>query len=192
MTPDDLPELWLFTKAIWGNFALPASELEAAAMASAWTTLLGEFSLDTIHISITRLSAREFPPTVGQLRAECALAILNANGEATAPDLDQAWDEVKRTVGLVGRDGTPEWSHPSIAEAMRAFGWLEFCNSTDPEGVVRGQFRQFYEAASARFERLLVGTTSLELEYRREALEARVPALPTGPQRVLASNPLPD
>ena len=66
------------------------------------------------------------------------------NGKQLAPSKATAWAEVREAAATIGRSGRPEWSHPSIAEAVRTIGWYDICMSTNQE-TTRAQFWRCYE-----------------------------------------------
>ena len=180
MTEAEILQLWAYMGQVWPEYRLPEDDVNYVARLGVWNDLLGELRQDEVRVAIVRLSAERFAPTPGQLRAECAKVRADAIGEEPLPSLEQAWHEVKSLVSSVGMYGEPQFSHPVVEWAMQGFGWKDFCQSVDPDGVLRGQFRHFYESALERFERGQVGTTRVELEYRSRALG-------TEPKRVLTS-----
>lgn len=182
MNQEDLPLLWAYMRGTWDKFEVPKGELNVRATTMAWMDNLSEYPTDLIRIAVVSLTANPYPPKVGQIREACAKARAAAAGEVGTPSLDEAWAEVKDAVRFVGMYGTPEWSHPVVASTMRAMGWQEFCISEDPEGVLRGNFRHFYEAAEARYKRELVGITPLEQGFRERAVTE-------GARQILAIEP---
>ena len=186
MNREDIPYLWAYARSMWPDFYIPTEELAIRAALMAWVDLLGDFDADTVKAATAQQAAggSPFPPKPGELRIACAKARAAAAGEQRPPSLDEAWAEVMQAVRFVGMYQTPEWTHPVVASAMKAFGWMDFCMSNDPPGVLRGQFRQFYEAAHVQFEADLAGPTRVELEYR-ESHKAR--ALSEGPKGILTS-----
>ena len=62
----------------------------------------------------------------------------------------------------IGRGGRPTWSHPAIADAIRAVGgWYHVCESTSA-GVLEARLRKAYEytASEIRRDRLVAGPGS--------------------------------
>jgi hypothetical protein len=96
------------------------------------------------------LAMSPHPPTVADLRRGCAQVSAPA-----LPDWGEAWAELLGQIGRVGYVGTPTWSHPVIAEAVRQFGpWRELCAmEIDQTPTNRAQFRQVYEAVARRAQR---------------------------------------
>ena len=171
MKIEDIPFLWAYAKGLWPNFEIPTDDLGTRARVQVWLDLLGEFDGETVKVALLRCStASTFAPTAGDIRVACAAVRAEASGEMDIPDLELAWAEVMAQVRFVGMYGEPEWSHPVLQRAMLGFGWVDFCTSTDPVGVLRGQFRQFYESARAGYEKALVGITAPELAYRERAI----------------------
>lgn len=92
--------------------------------------------------AVARWIARERRfPSISDLRTEIAYAAGTA-----APDLDQAWEEVRKSFSS---SRPPAWSHPAVAAAVNALGYHEIGQSTEP-GVTRAHFQRAYEAAVKR------------------------------------------
>jgi hypothetical protein len=88
-----------------------------------------------------------FLPSIAEIRRAAA--------EITAghlPDGDQAWADVLAQIRRVGWTGRPSWSHPAIADTVRAMGWRELCASTN-QIADRAHFLKLYDAGRARLER---------------------------------------
>jgi hypothetical protein len=99
-----------------------------------------------------------FLPSIAEVRQAAA--------EITAghlPDGDQAWAEVVHQIRTVGHTGRPAWSHPAIAETVRAMGWLELCASTN-QVADRAHFLRLYANARTRHDQTrLVDPTTRQL-----------------------------
>lgn len=61
-----------------------------------------------------------------------------------APPPAQAWDEVNAQASDGGRNRIPTFTHPAVADTIRAIGWYTFCSSSNPE-TIRAQFLRMYE-----------------------------------------------
>lgn len=85
-----------------------------------------------------------FFPTVAEIREA-----VGDSSENRAPSVDEAWGEILCQVRKVGSYGVPTFSHPAIAQAVRAIDWREICLS-DEIGVVRGHFIKLYQAYEKR------------------------------------------
>lgn len=110
-------------------------------------------------------------PLISELRE----AIEREHG-AGPPDADQAFAEVMRKVGSVGRYREPVWSHPAISAAVDAITWREVCDS-DNAPALRAHFTRAYEAAKKRTadpaHNLLVTSIGAEVRERIAAGTAR-------------------
>ena len=103
---------------------------------------LADLEYDTTLEAIRGLVLTEdFMPTIASIRKRVG----RANG-MLAPTPIKAWGEVSGQAERVGRGGIPEWSHESIAEAVRSIGWWNLCQSSNPE-TLRSQFLRLYEDA---------------------------------------------
>ena len=137
------------------------------------------------------LATSPHPPTIADLRRGCAQVSAPA-----MPAWGEAWRELLDQIGRVGSYGTPSWSSPVVAEAVRRFGpWRELCAmEIDDTATHRAQFRDMYNAVAHRAREtaaLLPDVRALAVE--RGALPAPVgdvPALPA-PDEPPASEPPP-
>ena len=83
-----------------------------------------------------------------------------------APTAAQAWEEVNAQASDGGRSRVPSWTHPAVAETVRAVGWFSLCSSTNPE-TMRAQFLRLYDDNRRRHDDDLMVTTGA-LDVRRE------------------------
>lgn len=158
-----------------------------------YAELLADLDIDTLKAATRQhIASGDWPPTIADLRRLCAQVSAPA-----MPDWGEAWRELLDQIGRVGSYGTPSWSSPVIAEAVRQFGpWRELCAmEIDQTPTNRAQFRQVYEAVAGRAHR----TSALLPDVRAFALStgalpspvaAPVPALPA-PEPVSDEPPTP-
>ena len=85
-------------------------------------------------------------PTIATIRRR-----VGARLGTLAPTPAQAWGEITRQADEVGRTGIPVWSHPAVAETVRAIGWYDICMSSNPE-TLRAQFQRMYADAQQRHD----------------------------------------
>lgn len=124
------------------------------------------------------------PPAISEIRSE-ALGVRLAKGRHEA---GEAWGEVVKAIGQVGRNKIPEWSSPAITMAVRAIGgWVRICNSENSVSD-RAQFIRHFEGMLNAAERdvLTNKAESIEaaLELRAPASKTRAALLPVGVPRV--------
>jgi hypothetical protein len=149
--------LWLYMAEVWPHYRVPETVEEIELREQVWLDLLGDLEPNLVRAVIANMATREFAPTPGQIREAADEAVARMRHEH-APDPDEAWREVRMAVGVhIFRDGEeagPEWSHPAIADAVRAMGWRDFCNSpTDDSAIWRAHFLRFYGTAVTRHRR---------------------------------------
>lgn len=132
----------------------------------------------------TLRQTRTFLPSIAEVR--------DAAAELTAghlPDGDEAWREVQSRMRKVGSYGTPRWSHPAIADTVKAMGWLELCASAN-QVADRAHFLALYTTARRRFERdrqiapevrELAATLAARYELDRPLPDSMRPELEAGP-----------
>ena len=122
-----------------------------------WLPYLADLPVDAVRATLIDLPPSPWAPAPAELR----VAVLDRIAPDTAPDVDQAWAEVKAGVARWGwaapyhrpfdADDEPRtWSHPAVADAVEAFGWSNLCNPSDNPTADRAQFRDFYLAARER------------------------------------------
>lgn len=93
------------------------------------------------------ITRSRFFPTVAEIR-EAAAQVRELRYGAPSPG--EAWQEVTAAFREVGNWGTPSWSHPRIAEAVRQVGgWRNLCLS-DNQAADRARFLELYSEAARR------------------------------------------
>lgn len=155
MSALEIETLWQVGHALWPSlFDIPTDPLIVGIKIDVWRDVLGDINPLVVRRALIATSANQYPPSPGALRL-VALRLRSVEaGEQPLPDIDQAWAEVNTAIGRIGYMGKPEWSHPAVADGVRAIGWEEICMTlTDQMSVVRGQFARFYAAASERHVR---------------------------------------
>jgi hypothetical protein len=174
-TRDEVKALLAIIAAAYGDkFRLAPKTLDVYA------ELLADLDIDTLKAATRQhIASGDWPPTIADLRRLCAQVSAPA-----LPDWGEAWAELLGQIGRVGYVGTPTWSHPVIAEAVRQFGpWRELCAmEIDQTPTNRAQFRQVYKTVARRAQR----TTDLLPNIRTfaqatGALPAPVEAAPALP-----------
>jgi hypothetical protein len=116
-----------------------------------YVAVLGDIPADLLQASIVHLASmpREFMPPPGVIRQTAFELRASA---VSAPDEFQAWAEVTRAISDVGSYRLPEFSHPTIAEAVRQIGgWRLVCLSEDATAD-RARFLQAFKQLSERGE----------------------------------------
>lgn len=145
-----------------------------------YADLLADLDITALKAATRQhLATSPHPPTVAELRTTVA-----ALTRPALPTWGDAWRELLDQIGRVGSYGTPTWSSPLVAEAVRQFGpWRETCAMEIADtGTHRAQFRQIFEAVAARAQRaaaLLPDVRALAVE--RGALPAPVEGVPALP-----------
>lgn len=124
-----------------------------AALIRLWQLVLAEIPLEGAElVLVTRSRAGDvFPPKPGEIVRWYYWLSERVTGTA-APDVDEAWAEVRRAVGARGwTQGPPEqWSHPAVAAAVKSLGWTELCRGE--ESIVRAHFLRLYPTVQQRIE----------------------------------------
>lgn len=151
MTLSDVLELLGRVQVTW-----PRTKWEAPVqfVGTVWLDYLADLPTDAVRATLLDL-----PPTWAPSPGELREAVLARIEPDSAPDIDQAWAEVR---AMVARTGTApyhrpfgdhsmrEWSHPAVADAVQAFGWSNLCQQSDNPSTDRAHFRDFYLAARQR------------------------------------------
>jgi hypothetical protein len=94
---------------------------------------------ETLEATKDLIRLEERFPSVASIRRRVGI-----RAGLLSPAIAQAWEEVNAQASDGGRSRVPNWSHPAIAETIRAVGWFQFCSSTNPEAM-RAQFLRLYE-----------------------------------------------
>lgn len=111
----------------------------------------------------TAIATLKFFPTVAELRD------LSARKSVLLPGETEAWSEVMRKVGVVGRYRTPVFSHEAIAAVVCAMGWTTICDSDNAEAT-RAHFFRLYRDSSERQVRDVNVRPMLAAAEERKAL----------------------
>lgn len=153
MTKQELVQMIVAAKALWPGWAsAPRTPEELEVYLIAWQSQVGDLSYDVTMAAMEKLASdgREFVPPPGVLR-QAAIELADRREGRALPTFDEAWGEV---IGAVsGRGwfaGPPEWSHPTVASAAAAIGWLSLCSSTNPD-TTRAHFMKLFAEARDRW-----------------------------------------
>jgi hypothetical protein len=129
VTTDDVEKVMFLVAAYWPHWPVPETEKVRNALIGAWHRQLGDLDASVVTAAVDALSARgdKFAPGPGEVRK----LAMELSQPKPLLDVDEAWAEVLERIGSVGRYLTPEWSHPAIAGAVLAMGWVRLCESED-------------------------------------------------------------
>lgn len=126
-----------------------------------WYSMLKDIDYPTAAAAVKAyIALKKFPPTIADIR------------EMATPkqaDWSDAWGEVQNAIRRYGYN-RPDEALQSMSEKTREivkrFGWQEICASENL-GVLRGQFRTAYEAATKYDTAQLPESLRKELESDR-------------------------
>ena len=153
MKKSEVLKLVTVTKTLWPSWKGGDSPEELSLVVDAWQAILDDIPPDLALAAVRSLatSGREFAPPVGVIRQK-ALQLVSAATGGVAPDVDEAWAEVRLAASSRGyMAGQPEWSHPAVGAAVRSIGWKDLCHSTNHDAL-RAHFFKVYGTAQARVE----------------------------------------
>ena len=150
MTHQEVDRLLRAIVKLWPT--VPFATSIDADLIRLWQLVLADVPLDAAELVIVlRARADErFPPTPGGIVSDYHGLCDQAAGRRT-PDADEAWGEVRRTIGRCGYDHPPtvdSWSHPAVAAAVSSIGWGQLCRGD--EQIVRAHFLRSYPAIAQR------------------------------------------
>ncbi len=152
MTPLEAAELFRDIVAAYPN----ANVSERAS--EVYETMLADVDARAARAAAARLLATSrFMPTIAEIReaaAELTLGPRRLGGEA--------WGDVGMAVRRYGRNRTPEFADPLVAEAVRQLGWLSICDSTN-DVADRARFIELYDGLAQRERRDTVAGPALAL-----------------------------
>ncbi len=170
-SPDEFAQVMGFVAAATGKSLSPESQV-------VYFDLLGDLPMSVLQLAARKVCLRHrYPtfPSVADIRS-CAVEV--SRGEVAAGTgaeaFAQAWSAVRRIDPEI--DGSFERATkglpPLVVKAMLAMGVCSMVASSDPVGVIRGQFLRIYEqlAESERQKQILP-------ERDRQAIEQRKPAI---------------
>lgn len=131
--------------------------------AEVWIRMLRDLPDESLKVATARLAAtKTWCPSVAELRAEVAAL------HDDTPSGADAWGEVLRNLSRVGHTGTPTWSTPLIAEALRGtVPWSSLCSAThDSMPSHRARFLEAYDGIRRRHSQHLALPPSARLELK--------------------------
>jgi len=91
---------------------------------------------------IVRVS--QFFPSASEIRR----AVLK-EANLLSPLPIEAWAEIVKVTSSQGLQNSHEWSHATLAEAIKAIGWREICFAEN-QGVLRAHFLKLYESLATK------------------------------------------
>jgi hypothetical protein len=112
--------------------------------------MLADLDYVAAQAAVERLIATSrFMPTVAELRS----TVLDLTHGERRPG-GEAWGDVLKAIGRVGKYRTPTFADQSVARAVTALGWENICDS-DNQVADRARFIELYDqlATSERKER---------------------------------------
>jgi hypothetical protein len=143
MTPAQAKALLGILLAYWPKADLPGQTL------ALYRDHLLEFDLEPAARAVAALgSTSRFFPAVAELRQ----AIVAEADPDPLPDPDQAWAEVVANA-RDGIYGTPIYSHPAVADTVRAMGGIRSLAVSENLMADRAHFLRLYETCKARADR---------------------------------------
>lgn len=147
MNAQDVRRLIAYASELWPQtFELPATPEKLQLRVEVWLEFLSDLPAEAVRVALAQAAEEPFPPAPGALR-QAALRLLSAD---LPPDADQAVAEIMTAIHRVGYYGSPEWSHPALAQTVEAFGgWQAVCTSEHPESQ-RAHLLKLYATASRR------------------------------------------
>ncbi len=160
MTETETKRILAVLRSVW-----PDTKIDQHTI-TAYHWALGERSYQDIEgAAKVWMRTGKFFPKPSEL-----LEILSENKAAGDVVVEAAWGEVIGQASAVGFRGQPTFSHPLIADAVRAIGWRDICMTDYADyGTLRAQFRDSLRGLKNRaVSREQIGTVTL-----LDALEER-------------------
>lgn len=122
-----------------------------AGMVDVWLEHLSDLPDDLLTVAVkNHIERSQWLPSIAEIRASAVSLMRQAS--PARQSASEAWGDVKRAIASIGYVGSPEFSNPATAAAVRRMGWRDICMDDGPEGVIRAQFERFYDAEIARME----------------------------------------
>lgn len=124
---------------------------QVTAMLEVWQEDLADLPDDLLAVACRNHRERsQWLPSIAEIRASAVSLMRQAS--PARQSASEAWGDVKRAIASIGYVGSPEFSNPATAAAVRRMGWRDICMDDGPEGVIRAQFERFYDAEIERME----------------------------------------
>lgn len=68
MTDNEIRAAWIWCQEIWPSYPLAEDPEERQVRLGIWQEIVGDLSADSVRAALVDLSAKEFPPPLGQIR----------------------------------------------------------------------------------------------------------------------------
>ena len=142
MTIEESKKLVLLALMAFPN--LQDKAFSAKGVAMLWQKLLNDIPYDVAEKAVSKvLITSKYFPTIAEIRQAAESLNIKENG---LPPAEDAWEEVSRKLDPYK---VPEWSHPTIARAVKLIGYNNM-NHSENIAVERAQFMKIYSAYEKR------------------------------------------
>lgn len=168
MTFEETAKIVTVLKAIY-----PAWRPEAETV-KVWYEMLTDLPYQAVDVAIRRLTmtrANQWPPSIGEIREDCA-SMKNPALEETA---EEAWGTVLRAVRQRGYMKIPIFKSPITQQAVDALGWREICMSQAGDTGVRAHFFRTYTAYQVRAKAATNLPENLQIKSHGERISIDAP-----------------
>lgn len=172
MNPSESAKLVAMVLGAFPN-AIPRDPEMARKTAEVYKRMLLDLDFEVAERAVARLIATsKFMPTIAEIRS----ASIDVQRGARRLG-GEAWGDVNAEVRRVGRYGSPEFTDPLTAEAVRQLGWLNLCDSTN-DVADRARFVELYDGLAARARQDQVAGPALALPDPRAAQRPKLASVP--------------
>lgn len=140
MTKSETIKLLTIISAVYPRFEVNQ------AMSEIWHDLLSDIDYKAGELAVKKLLAEmSYPPTIADIRKQ----VVKFVSRDDLLSVEEAWGEIKSAIRHYGYPN-PEGAREALGAVLWASvqymgGWNEICQSTEPEGVLRGHFIKLYE-----------------------------------------------
>ncbi len=152
-------------KAVTAMFAAYGKQDDGQRMA-VYVSMLGDIQVGLLNKAIKKLILEsKFLPTVSEIVQAAKSLVGEIHEDQREKSWGEAWAEILKQVHDVFMYGTPHFSTPEIATAVKCYGWRELCiMRTDEMQTASAQMRRFYEDACRRKREKLVNRFVLKID----------------------------
>lgn len=145
MNLDEATQLVTTAGVLYPAWWLKLDKRTQEATFAAWASMLEDVEPRAGLAALKRHAAtNKWPPSIAEIRA-----IVAESQHGRARTGAQAWEDVRRAIGSVGRNRAPTFTDPVTALVVNGLGWVELCNSENATAD-RARFIDAYEQHARR------------------------------------------
>ena len=134
-----------------------------------------ELSEDVLMLVVEKaIKSSRFLPTIAELLDMAASLKSSVTGQGI-PSWAEAWKEIQKAMYRTHQGETPTFSHPAIAEAVKAYGWTSIQGArAEDMPTISAQLRRIYDETAKRSREQAENTRLIRKSPRLLAMQQKM------------------